>query len=80
MFGLSPAAHFKTQEHVAPSTPASARHQLLMSAIVKSPERQPNPSSLLNPASSARRKETSTPEGEAQHSIWQEVLINSASF
>ncbi|XP_058238687.1 citron rho-interacting kinase isoform X1 [Hemibagrus wyckioides] len=56
------AAHFKSQEHVAPSTPASARHQLLMSAIVKSPERQPNPSSLLNPASSARRKETSTPE------------------
>ncbi|TUB86237.1 Citron Rho-interacting kinase [Bagarius yarrelli] len=55
-------AHFKTQEHVAPSTPATARHQLLMSAIVKSPERQPNPSSLLNPASSARRKETSTPE------------------
>uniref|UniRef100_A0AAR2L122 Citron Rho-interacting kinase n=1 Tax=Pygocentrus nattereri TaxID=42514 RepID=A0AAR2L122_PYGNA len=56
------AAHFKAQEHVAPSTPASARHQILMSAIVKSPERQPNPSSLLNPASSARRKETSTPE------------------
>ncbi|KAK3509025.1 hypothetical protein QTP70_018530 [Hemibagrus guttatus] len=56
------AAHFKAQEHVAPSTPASARHQLLMSAIVKSPERQPNPSSLLNPANSARRKETSTPE------------------
>ncbi|XP_062844335.1 citron Rho-interacting kinase isoform X1 [Trichomycterus rosablanca] len=56
------AAHFKAQEHVAPSTPASARHQLLMSAIVKSPERQPNPSSLLNPTSSARRKETSTPE------------------
>ncbi|KAL6463747.1 hypothetical protein MHYP_G00281380 [Metynnis hypsauchen] len=56
------AAHFKAQEHVAPSTPASARHQIIMSAIVKSPERQPNPSSLLNPASSARRKETSTPE------------------
>ncbi|KTF77290.1 hypothetical protein cypCar_00046903 [Cyprinus carpio] len=33
-----------------------------MSAIVKSPERQPNPSSLLNPSSSARRKESSTPE------------------
>ncbi|XP_076867854.1 LOW QUALITY PROTEIN: citron Rho-interacting kinase [Brachyhypopomus gauderio] len=56
------AAHFKAQEHVAPSTPASARHQILMSAIVKSPERQPNPSGLLNPASSARRKESSTPE------------------
>ncbi|XP_030631130.1 citron Rho-interacting kinase [Chanos chanos] len=56
------AVHFKTQEHVAPSTPASARQQILMSAIVKSPERQPNPSSLLNPAGSTRRKESSTPE------------------
>ncbi|KAI2665092.1 Citron Rho-interacting kinase [Labeo rohita] len=56
------AAHFKAQEHVAPSTPASARQQIIMSAIVKSPERQPNPSSLLNPSSSARRKENSTPE------------------
>ncbi|KAK7172455.1 hypothetical protein R3I93_002537 [Phoxinus phoxinus] len=56
------AAHFKAQEHAAPSTPASARQQILMSAIVKSPERQPNPSSLLNPSSSARRKESSTPE------------------
>uniref|UniRef100_A0AAQ4S7S1 Citron rho-interacting serine/threonine kinase b n=1 Tax=Gasterosteus aculeatus aculeatus TaxID=481459 RepID=A0AAQ4S7S1_GASAC len=54
------AAHFKAQEHVAPSTPAQARHQILMSAIVKSPEHQPNPSSLLNPAT--RCKETSTPE------------------
>uniref|UniRef100_A0A673LGG6 non-specific serine/threonine protein kinase n=1 Tax=Sinocyclocheilus rhinocerous TaxID=307959 RepID=A0A673LGG6_9TELE len=35
------AAHFKAQEHMAPSTPASARQQILMSAIVKSPERQP---------------------------------------
>nr|XP_055054217.1 citron rho-interacting kinase isoform X5 [Misgurnus anguillicaudatus] len=55
------AAHFKAQEHVPPSVPA-ARQQILMSAIVKSPERQPNPSSLLNPSSSARRKENSTPE------------------
>lgn len=54
------AAHFKAQEHVAPSTPAQARHQILMSAIVKSPEHQPNASSLLNP--STRCKETSTPE------------------
>ncbi|XP_051981423.1 citron rho-interacting kinase [Xyrauchen texanus] len=56
------AVHFKAQEHVAPPTPALARQQILMSAIVKSPERQPNPSSLLNPSSSARRKENSTPE------------------
>ncbi|XP_076006082.1 citron Rho-interacting kinase [Genypterus blacodes] len=54
------AAHFKAQEHMTPSTPAQARHQILMSAIVKSPEHQPNPSSLLNP--STRSKETSTPE------------------
>ncbi|XP_026100047.1 citron Rho-interacting kinase-like [Carassius auratus] len=56
------AAHFKAQEHMAPSTPASVRQKIHMSAIVKSPERQPNPSSLLNPSSSARRKESSTPE------------------
>lgn len=56
------AAHFKAQEHAASSTPAQARHQILMSAIVKSPEHQPNPSSLLNP--STRSKETSTPEGQ----------------
>ncbi|XP_063067076.1 citron rho-interacting kinase isoform X5 [Engraulis encrasicolus] len=55
------AAHFKAQEHVAPSTPASARQQIIMSAIVKSPEHQPNPSSLLAP-SSTRRKDPSTPE------------------
>uniref|UniRef100_A0A8C9XFL4 Citron Rho-interacting kinase n=1 Tax=Sander lucioperca TaxID=283035 RepID=A0A8C9XFL4_SANLU len=54
------AAHFKAQEHGAPATPAQARHQILMSAIVKSPEHQPNPSSLLNP--STRCKENSTPE------------------
>ncbi|XP_071750533.1 citron Rho-interacting kinase [Centroberyx gerrardi] len=54
------AAHFKAQDYVAPSTPAQARQQILMSAIVKSPEHQPNPSSLLNP--STRCKETSTPE------------------
>ncbi|XP_061900163.1 citron rho-interacting kinase isoform X7 [Entelurus aequoreus] len=54
------AAHFKAQDHLAPSTPAQARHQILMSAIVKSPEHQPNPCGLLNP--STRSKETSTPE------------------
>ncbi|XP_054641284.1 citron rho-interacting kinase-like isoform X6 [Dunckerocampus dactyliophorus] len=54
------AAHFKAQDHMAPSTPAQARHQILMSAIVKSPEHQPNPCGLLNP--STRSKETSTPE------------------
>ncbi|XP_031433366.1 citron rho-interacting kinase isoform X3 [Clupea harengus] len=55
------AAHFKAQEHTAPATPASARQQIIMSAIVKSPEHQPNPSSLLAP-SSTRRKDPSTPE------------------
>ncbi|XP_056462175.1 citron rho-interacting kinase isoform X1 [Gadus chalcogrammus] len=54
------AAHFKAQEHAGPSTPAQARQQILMSAIVKSPEHQPNPSGLLNP--STRCKETATPE------------------
>ena len=58
------AAHFKAQEHAGPSTPAQARQQILMSAIVKSPEHQPNPSGLLNP--STRCKETATPEGESK--------------
>ncbi|KAI1900711.1 hypothetical protein AGOR_G00052710 [Albula goreensis] len=56
------AAHFKAVEHGTPATPATARQQIIMSAIVKSPEHQPNPSSLLAPSNSARRKEASTPE------------------
>lgn len=59
---------------MASSTPAQARHQILMSAIVKSPEHQPNPSCLLNP--STRCKETSTPEGESHTKIkkWNNTL------
>ncbi|XP_064210252.1 citron rho-interacting kinase isoform X4 [Anguilla rostrata] len=56
------ATHFKAVEHGAPATPATARQQIIMSAIVKSPEHQPNPSSLLAPSNSARRKENATPE------------------
>ncbi|XP_078277235.1 citron Rho-interacting kinase-like isoform X8 [Rhinoraja longicauda] len=55
------AAHLKTVDHQPQSTPATARHQILMSAIVRSPEHQPNPISLLAPPSS-NRKESSTPE------------------
>ncbi|XP_053135089.1 citron Rho-interacting kinase isoform X16 [Hemicordylus capensis] len=55
------AAHRKTTEHPHPSTPATARQQIIMSAIVRSPEHQPTPISLLAPPSS-RRKEASTPE------------------
>ncbi|KAG2470873.1 CTRO kinase, partial [Polypterus senegalus] len=55
------ATHFKAGDHPTPSTPATARQQIIMSAIVKSPEHQPNPISLLAPPSS-RRKESSTPE------------------
>ncbi|KTF81545.1 hypothetical protein cypCar_00048380, partial [Cyprinus carpio] len=65
------AAHFKAQEHMAPSTPATARQQILMSAIVSLRARQS--SSLLNPSSSARRKESSTPEGQSSHSQTVEV-------
>ncbi|KAJ8285784.1 hypothetical protein GJAV_G00030920 [Gymnothorax javanicus] len=56
------ATHLKAVEHGAPATPATARQQIILSAIVKSPEHQPNPSSLLAPSSSTRRKENSTPE------------------
>uniref|UniRef100_H3BGN6 Citron Rho-interacting kinase n=1 Tax=Latimeria chalumnae TaxID=7897 RepID=H3BGN6_LATCH len=55
------AAHLKTADHPLPSTPATARQQIIMSAIVRSPERQPNPISLLAPPSN-RRKGSSTPD------------------
>ncbi|KFW82520.1 Citron Rho-interacting kinase, partial [Manacus vitellinus] len=55
------AAHRKISDHPHPSTPATARQQIIMSAIVRSPEHQPTPISLLAPPSS-RRKESSTPE------------------
>ncbi|KAM6112146.1 citron Rho-interacting kinase isoform 2-T2 [Pterocles gutturalis] len=55
------AAHRKISDHPHPSTPATARQQIIMSAIVRSPEHQPTPISLLAPPSS-RRKEASTPE------------------
>ncbi|XP_075754247.1 citron Rho-interacting kinase isoform X7 [Pelodiscus sinensis] len=55
------AAHRKIADHAHPSTPATARQQIIMSAIVRSPEHQPTPISLLAPPSS-RRKESSTPE------------------
>ncbi|XP_028907659.1 citron Rho-interacting kinase isoform X3 [Ornithorhynchus anatinus] len=55
------AAHRKASDHPHPSTPATARQQIIMSAIVRSPEHQPNPINLLAPPSS-RRKESSTPE------------------
>ncbi|XP_017600221.1 citron Rho-interacting kinase isoform X1 [Corvus cornix cornix] len=55
------AAHRKISDHPHPSTPATARQQIIMSAMVRSPEHQPTPISLLAPPSS-RRKESSTPE------------------
>ncbi|EDM13858.1 citron, isoform CRA_b [Rattus norvegicus] len=55
------AAHRKATDHPHPSTPATARQQIAMSAIVRSPEHQPSAMSLLAPPSS-RRKEASTPE------------------
>ncbi|KAM4709498.1 citron Rho-interacting kinase [Discoglossus pictus] len=55
------AAHLKVSDHPLPSTPGTARQQIIMSALVRSPEHQPNPSGLLAPQSS-RRKESSVPE------------------
>ncbi|XP_072443309.1 citron Rho-interacting kinase-like isoform X2 [Chiloscyllium punctatum] len=55
------AAHLKTVDHQPQSTPATARHQIIMSAIVHSPEHQPNPITLLAPPS-GHRKESSTSE------------------
>ncbi|XP_063310672.1 citron Rho-interacting kinase [Pelobates fuscus] len=55
------AAHLKVADHPLPSTPGTARQQIIMSALVRSPEHQPNAVSLLAPQSS-RRKESSAPE------------------
>ncbi|KAG9487318.1 hypothetical protein GDO78_007270 [Eleutherodactylus coqui] len=55
------AAHLKVVDHPLPSTPGTARQQIIMSALVRSPEHQPNAVGLLAPQSS-RRKEASAPE------------------
>ncbi|KAG8596956.1 hypothetical protein GDO81_002121 [Engystomops pustulosus] len=55
------AAHLKVADHPLPSTPGTARQQIIMSALVRSPEHQPNAVSLLAPQSS-RRKESPAPE------------------
>uniref|UniRef100_A0A6I8RN94 Citron Rho-interacting kinase n=1 Tax=Xenopus tropicalis TaxID=8364 RepID=A0A6I8RN94_XENTR len=55
------AAHLKVSDHPVPSTPGTARQQIIMSALVRSPEHQPNAVSLLAPQNS-RRKESSAPE------------------
>uniref|UniRef100_A0A3Q3X2J0 Uncharacterized protein n=1 Tax=Mola mola TaxID=94237 RepID=A0A3Q3X2J0_MOLML len=46
-----------------PNNPTTARQQMIMSTIVKSPEHQQGPTSLV-PSSSGRRKEAATPEGD----------------
>ncbi|KAM6965706.1 citron Rho-interacting kinase [Aplochiton taeniatus] len=55
------AVQYKALEHGNQATPAAARQQIMMSAMVKSPEHQ-QVSSGINPSSSGRRKETPTPE------------------
>ncbi|KAL0979531.1 hypothetical protein UPYG_G00186240 [Umbra pygmaea] len=57
------ASQYKPLEHSGtPATPGTARQQMMMSALVKSPEHQQGPSSLLATANSGRRKEANTPE------------------
>uniref|UniRef100_A0A3B4TKR8 Citron rho-interacting serine/threonine kinase n=1 Tax=Seriola dumerili TaxID=41447 RepID=A0A3B4TKR8_SERDU len=52
------------KDHGNSTNPATARQQMIMSAMVKSPEHQQGPSSLA-PSNSGRRKETApTPEGD----------------
>ncbi|XP_071378183.1 citron Rho-interacting kinase [Centroberyx affinis] len=55
------AVQYKALDHANPATPATARQQMMMSAMVKSPEHQQGPSSLA-PANSGRRKDAATPE------------------
>ncbi|KAJ4944042.1 hypothetical protein JOQ06_012589, partial [Pogonophryne albipinna] len=49
------------KDHGSSGTPASARQQMILSAMVKSPEHQQGPPAL-NPSNSERRKNTATPE------------------
>uniref|UniRef100_A0AAX7TXW0 Citron rho-interacting serine/threonine kinase b n=1 Tax=Astatotilapia calliptera TaxID=8154 RepID=A0AAX7TXW0_ASTCA len=48
-------------DHGSSTNPATARQQIIMSAMVKSPEHQQGPTSLA-PSNSGRRKDTPTPE------------------
>uniref|UniRef100_A0A673XUF5 Citron rho-interacting serine/threonine kinase n=1 Tax=Salmo trutta TaxID=8032 RepID=A0A673XUF5_SALTR len=59
------AVQYKPVDHGGtPATPGTTRQQMVMSAMVKSPEHQQGPSSLLATSNSGRRKEVATPEGE----------------
>ncbi|XP_060893185.1 citron Rho-interacting kinase isoform X3 [Labrus mixtus] len=49
------------KDHGNSANPATARQQMVMSAMVKSPEHQQGPTGLA-PSNSGRRKETATPE------------------
>uniref|UniRef100_A0A7N6BJ97 Citron rho-interacting serine/threonine kinase b n=1 Tax=Anabas testudineus TaxID=64144 RepID=A0A7N6BJ97_ANATE len=49
------------KDHSSSTNPATARQQMIMSALVKSPEHQQGPTNLA-PSNSGRRKETATPE------------------
>uniref|UniRef100_A0A3B5ABJ2 Citron Rho-interacting kinase-like n=1 Tax=Stegastes partitus TaxID=144197 RepID=A0A3B5ABJ2_9TELE len=51
------------KDHGSSTNPATARQQIIMSAMVKSPEHQQGPTSLA-PSNSGRRKDTPTPEGD----------------
>nr|XP_057925854.1 citron Rho-interacting kinase isoform X7 [Doryrhamphus excisus] len=53
------------KDHNNSTAPATARQQLLMSAMVKSPEHQQVPTNLA-PSNSGRRKEAATPEGSCR--------------
>ncbi|KAG7222141.1 hypothetical protein INR49_016713, partial [Caranx melampygus] len=54
------------KDHGNSANPATARQQMIMSAMVKSPEHQQGPTSLA-PSNSGRRKETApTPEGQSE--------------
>lgn len=62
-FLLAVQFHKALEHGGTPATPGLARQQLMMSAkSTKSPEHQPNPSSLAQ-SSSSRRKETATTDG-----------------
>uniref|UniRef100_A0A8C7N6L3 Citron rho-interacting serine/threonine kinase n=1 Tax=Oncorhynchus kisutch TaxID=8019 RepID=A0A8C7N6L3_ONCKI len=61
------AVQYKPVDHGGtPDTPATTRQQMMMSAMVKSPEHQQGPSNLLATSNSGRRKEAAPPEGEGR--------------
>uniref|UniRef100_A0A665VTS0 Citron rho-interacting serine/threonine kinase b n=1 Tax=Echeneis naucrates TaxID=173247 RepID=A0A665VTS0_ECHNA len=63
------------KDHGSSTNPGSARQQMIMSAMVKSPEHQQAPSSLA-PSNSGRRKETTTSDSQRDRERERERVVH----